>query len=56
VHDDATLTAALRRVLPSMFAGYTYRVIDDVFRTDPLSGIGSVINGGRYNAYLPRSA
>jgi RES domain-containing protein len=50
VHDDATLTAALRRVLPSMFAGYTYRVIDDVFRTDPLSGIGSVINGGRYNA------
>jgi hypothetical protein len=40
----------LRRVLPSMFAGYTYRVIDDVFRTDPLSGIGSVINGGRYNA------
>ncbi|MFY9781573.1 MAG: RES family NAD+ phosphorylase [Candidatus Baltobacteraceae bacterium] len=50
MHDDATLTAALERIAPSAFSGYTYRIIDDEFRTDPLSGIGSVIRGGRYNA------
>jgi RES domain-containing protein len=50
MHDDATLTTALQRIAPSEFHGYTYRIIDDEFRSDPLSGIGSVIKGGRYNA------
>jgi RES domain-containing protein len=50
VHDDATLTTALQIIAPSEFHGYAYRIIDDEFRTDPLSGIGSVIKGGRYNA------
>lgn len=50
MHDDAPLATELERIAPSEFHGYTYRIIDDEFRTDPLSGIGSVIKGGRYNA------
>jgi RES domain-containing protein len=49
VHDDPTITATLLRASLSPFTGYTYRVISDEYRGDPLSGIGSVINGGRYN-------
>lgn len=50
MHDDPTITATLHRASPSPFTGYTYRVIDDEYRGDPLSGIGSVIRGGRYNS------
>jgi len=50
VLDDESLTAALAKAPPLNFLGHTYRVIDDEFRTDPLSGIGSVLKGGRYNS------
>jgi RES domain-containing protein len=49
VNDDPTITAALQKASPLPFAGYTYRVIDDNYRGDPLSGVGSVNRGGRYN-------
>jgi RES domain-containing protein len=32
------------------YSGFSYRVIEDRWRNDPLSAIGSVRNGGRYNA------
>lgn len=32
------------------YAGYSYRVIEDRWRNDPLSAIGAFQNGGRYNA------
>jgi RES domain-containing protein len=50
VHDDAAITATLQEVSPSPFRSYAYRVIDDEYRTDPLSGLGSVLKGGRCNA------
>jgi RES domain-containing protein len=31
-------------------SGYSYRVIEDRWRNDPLSAIGALQNGGRYNA------
>jgi hypothetical protein len=36
VHDDQAITAALEQASPSPFSGYTYRVIDDEYRGDPL--------------------
>jgi RES domain-containing protein len=32
------------------YSGFTYRVIEDRWRNDPLSAIGALQNGGRYNA------
>jgi RES domain-containing protein len=32
------------------YSGYTYRVIEDRWRSDPLSAIGALQTGGRYNA------
>ena len=32
------------------YSGYSYRVIEDRWRNDPLSAIGALQNGGRYNA------
>lgn len=32
------------------YSGYSYRVIEDRWRNDPLSAIGSLKHGGRYNA------
>lgn len=32
------------------YSGYSYRVIEDRWRNDPLSAIGALKNGGRYNA------
>ena len=32
------------------YSGYSYRVIEDRWRNDPLSAIGALQSGGRYNA------
>lgn len=40
----------LKRAPLRAFKAFAYRVIDDEFRGDPLSGIGSIVKGGRYNA------
>ena len=32
------------------YSGYSYRVIEDRWRSDPLSAMGALQNGGRYNA------
>jgi RES domain-containing protein len=32
------------------YSGFSYRVIEDRWRNDPLSAIGALQNGGRYNA------
>ena len=32
------------------YSGYSYRVIEDRWRNDPLSAIGALQHGGRYNA------
>jgi RES domain-containing protein len=32
------------------YSGFSYRVIEDRWRSDPLSAIGAFENGGRYNA------
>jgi RES domain-containing protein len=32
------------------YSGYSYRVIQDRWRSDPLSAMGALQNGGRYNA------
>ena len=32
------------------FSGHCYRIIEELWRHDPLSAIGAVENGGRYNA------
>ncbi len=32
------------------YSGYSYRVIEDRWRSDPLSALGALQNGGRYNA------
>lgn len=48
--DDDTVAAVLERVRPSSFRGHLYRIISEEYRGDPLSGIGSVVDGGRYNS------
>ncbi len=44
------LNATLSTTLLVTYSGYTYRVIEDRWRNDPLSAIGALQSGGRYNA------
>ena len=45
---DRLKTALLDAPLTS-FSGYGYRIIEELWRHDPLSAIGAFENGGRYN-------
>jgi len=49
---DRLKTALLVAPLTS-FSGHSYRIIEELWRHDPLSAIGAFENGGRYNP--PRS-
>lgn len=50
MHSIERLKAILNRVPLVSYSGYSYRVIEDRWRNDPLSAIGALQNGGRYNA------
>jgi len=43
------LKTALAVAPLTSFSGHCYRIIEEVWRHDPLSAIGAVENGGRYN-------
>lgn len=44
------LKATLNTTPLVTYSGYSYRVIEDRWRNDPLSAIGALRHGGRYNA------
>ena len=44
------LKATLNTTPLVTYSGYSYRVIEDRWRNDPLSAIGALQSGGRYNA------
>lgn len=44
------LKATLNTTPLVSYSGYSYRVIEDRWRNDPLSAIGALQSGGRYNA------
>jgi RES domain-containing protein len=50
VHSIERLKAVLNNAPLVSYSGYSYRVIEDSWRNDPLSAIGALHNGGRYNA------
>jgi RES domain-containing protein len=50
VHSLERLVRALERSPLTPYAGFAYRVIADKWRDSPLSAIGAVQRGGRYNA------
>jgi len=50
VHSIERLKATLKTTPLVTYSGYSYRVIEDRWRNDPLSAIGALQNGGRYNA------
>jgi len=50
VYSIERLNATLSTTPLVTYSGYTYRVIEDRWRDDPLSAIGALQNGGRYNA------
>jgi RES domain-containing protein len=50
VHSPDRLLRALENVPVESFSGFVYRVIAERHRESPLSAIGSVRSGGRYNA------
>jgi RES domain-containing protein len=50
VHSPDRLLRALENAPVQPFSGFVYRVIAERYRDSPLSAIGSVRSGGRYNA------
>jgi RES domain-containing protein len=50
VHSPDRLLRALENAPVQPFSGFAYRVIAEQYRDSPLSAIGSVRAGGRYNA------
>ncbi len=50
MHSNERLKTLLNNAPLVSYSGYTYRVIEDRWRNDPLSAIGAFQNGGRYNA------
>jgi RES domain-containing protein len=50
VYSIERLKATLNTTPLVTYSGYSYRVIDDRWRNDPLSAIGALQSGGRYNA------
>jgi RES domain-containing protein len=50
VHSIERLKTDLNSAPLVSYSGYSYRVIEDRWRNDPLSAIGALQNGGRYNA------
>lgn len=50
MHPSDKLLRALERAPVQPFSGFVYRIIADRHRDSPLSAIGSVRVGGRYNA------
>jgi RES domain-containing protein len=50
VHSPDRLLRALENAPVEPFSGFVYRVIAERYRDSPLSAIGSVRSGGRYNA------
>jgi RES domain-containing protein len=50
VHSIERLNATLSATPLVTYSGYTYRVIEDRWRNDPMSAIGALQSGGRYNA------
>jgi RES domain-containing protein len=50
VHSIERMKTALRSATLVSYSGYSYRVIEDRWRNDPLSAIGALQNGGRYNS------
>lgn len=50
MHNIERLKTVLKSAPLVSYSGYSYRVIEDRWRNDPLSAIGALQNGGRYNA------
>jgi RES domain-containing protein len=50
VYSIERLKATLNTTPLVTYSGYSYRVIEDRWRNDPLSAIGALHTGGRYNA------
>jgi len=50
LHSSERLLRALEKAPVQPFSGFVYRVIGERYRESPLSTIGSVRSGGRYNA------
>jgi RES domain-containing protein len=50
VYSIERLKAILNTAPLVTYSGYSYRVIEDRWRNDPLSAIGALQSGGRYNA------
>jgi RES domain-containing protein len=50
LHSTERLLRALENAPVQTFSGFVYRVIAERHRDSPLSAIGSVRSGGRYNA------
>jgi RES domain-containing protein len=50
LHSPDRLRRALKNIPVQRFSGFAYRIISERHRDSPLSGIGSVRSGGRYNA------
>ncbi len=50
MHPIERLKTVLHTAPLVTYSGYTYRVIEDRWRNDPLSAIGALQSGGRYNA------
>jgi len=50
LHSSDRLIRALENAPVAPFSGFLYRIIADRWRDSPLSAIGSLRSGGRYNA------
>jgi RES domain-containing protein len=50
LHSTGRLIRVLERAPLIPYSGFSYRVIADRWRDSPLSAIGAVQRGGRYNA------
>ncbi len=50
MHSIERLKATLKTTPLVTYSGYSYRVIEDRCRNDPLSAIGALRSGGRYYA------
>jgi RES domain-containing protein len=50
LHSLEKLISVLERAALATFSGFTFRVISDRWRTSPLSAIGALERGGRFNA------
>jgi len=50
VYSGERIKAILNTTPLITYSGYSYRVIEDRWRNDPLSAIGALQSGGRYNA------